>query len=93
MSNRSLQYYYRNERCTAPDSSDPSCTCWHDLDTRPLEVGAFSYVQGWRVKPGHQSELSHDAQFLLAVLENAINDLKHRGASTGSYEAIVEAMK
>lgn len=29
------QYYYRSIECTAADSSDPNCVCWHDEGRGP----------------------------------------------------------
>lgn len=56
------QYYYKTTGCTAKDSSDPDCVCWHDEGTGPFpdaeahrkeynDVLVGKMTLDWRGKP------------------------------------------
>jgi hypothetical protein len=50
------QYYCRREDCTAPNSRDPNCVCWHDEGTGPYPTAATSANLRWRDKPNTKPE-------------------------------------
>lgn len=41
------QYYYQSNTCTALDTKDPNCTCWHDEGTGPLGDPDFNRKYCW----------------------------------------------
>lgn len=58
-----VQYYYKNSDCTADNSTDAGCICWHDVGTgpNPKAIPGFLSTEEelrltWRTKPKDETK-------------------------------------